>query len=97
VKRRIEINIETRRTWVVRPAREQTFSFCGRCNEQVRMLSADEAAVIARVSPRVIYRWVEAGEIHFTETSGGLILICLDSLNRADEAAMSQSPDALNG
>jgi len=48
------------------------------------MVSADEAAVIARVSPRTIYRWIEAGEIHFEESSEGLMLICPNSLRGAD-------------
>jgi hypothetical protein len=31
------------------------------------MLSADEAAILARVSPRVIYSWIEADKIHFSK------------------------------
>jgi hypothetical protein len=89
MKRRIEINIETRRVWVVGSARQRTCCFCEDCNEQVQMLSADEAAIIACVSPRIIYRWIEAGEIHFAETSGGL-LICANSLSRAAEDSLSQ-------
>lgn len=53
------------------------------------MLSADEAAVITGVSPRIIYRWIEAGEIHFIETSDSSILICLNSLSREDKTAMT--------
>ena len=80
MKRTIEINIETRRAWLLRPRLEQTFSFCITCKDQVRMLSADEAAIMARVSTRVIYQWIEADEIHFAETDDGLILICINSL-----------------
>jgi predicted site-specific integrase-resolvase len=43
------------------------------------MVSPDEAAALVQASPRIIYRWVEAGVVHFTETPEGL-LICLDSL-----------------
>lgn len=96
MKRTIEINIETRRTWIVQPPREQLFSFCEKCREQVRMLSADEAAIIARVSPRMIYRWIEADEIHFAESLGGLILICVNSLNRAGEGPMNPRIRASN-
>ena len=84
MKRRIEINIETRRVWLVGSTRRRTGFFCEGCNERVEMVSADEAAVIARVTPRRIYRWIEAGEIHFEETSEGLMLICPNSLRGAD-------------
>jgi predicted site-specific integrase-resolvase len=44
------------------------------------MASADEAAQLAQVSARTIYRWADAGKFHFTETPQGLLLICRDSL-----------------
>ena len=44
------------------------------------MLTAEGAAGAAGVSTRTIYRWVESGKIHFTETAEGRVLICLDSL-----------------
>ena len=49
------------------------------------MLTADEAAIMARVSTRVIYQWIEADEIHFAETDDGLILICINSLKSGGE------------
>jgi predicted site-specific integrase-resolvase len=44
------------------------------------MVTTDEAAILARVSARTIFRWVEAGRVHYTETPEGLLLICPDSL-----------------
>jgi excisionase family DNA binding protein len=44
------------------------------------MLTADEAATIAKVSSRTIYRRVEAGEMHYTETAEGRLLVCANSL-----------------
>jgi hypothetical protein len=44
------------------------------------MISTERAAILARQSPRTIYRWVEAGRLHFTEKPEGQLLICLDSL-----------------
>jgi hypothetical protein len=43
----------------------------------------DLTAQILQVGARAIYRAIEAGEIHFAETSDGVILVCLNSLNRA--------------
>ena len=45
------------------------------------MGTPDEAAILAHVSSRTIYRWVEAETIHFAETPDGLLLICLNSLS----------------
>jgi predicted site-specific integrase-resolvase len=47
---------------------------------KVRMVTADEASRIAQVTPRTIYRWAETGQLHFTESQDGLLLICLKSL-----------------
>jgi predicted site-specific integrase-resolvase len=44
------------------------------------MLTPEEAAALAQVSSRTIYRRVEAGELHFAETPEEPLLICLDSL-----------------
>jgi len=43
---------------------------------------AEEAAAIAGASERAIFRWAEAGEIHFTETEEGKIMFCLNSISR---------------
>lgn len=44
------------------------------------MVKVDEAAILAHVSSRSIYRWVETERVHFAETPEGLLLICLNSL-----------------
>ncbi len=36
--------------------------------------------MLANVSSRTIYRRVEAGEMHYTETEEGLLLVCANSL-----------------
>jgi hypothetical protein len=46
------------------------------------MLAPEQIAAITGTSTRDIYRRVEAGELHFTETESGVLLICLDSLRR---------------
>jgi predicted site-specific integrase-resolvase len=40
-----------------------------------------EAATLARVDTRTIYRWIETAQIHFTETAEGQMLVCLGSLS----------------
>lgn len=52
---------------------------CPDCLDSGRMVTPTEAAAISAQSLRTIYRWVEAGEVHFIEESTGL-LICVGSL-----------------
>jgi len=44
------------------------------------MVAPEEAAALARTSTRTIYRWVEAGLLHYVETPGGGLLVCIHSL-----------------
>ena len=55
-------------------------SWCADCDEQVQMIRPDEAALIAAITPRVVYQWIEAGRVHFSEEPGGSVMICLNSL-----------------
>jgi len=53
---------------------------CDRCTEPSGMITPDEAAALCEVSTRTIYRWLESGTIHFSETASEGLLICLSSL-----------------
>jgi hypothetical protein len=79
-KRRIEITVERRRLIVLKRGRVSVLDWCGDCGEQVAMLTPDQAATIANVSSRTIYRRVEAGEMHYTETAEGFLLVCPNSI-----------------
>ena len=79
-KRRVEITIETDEVIVLRHRIQVSRSWCAQCSEKTAMVTADQAAVVAGVNSRTIYRWVEEGKLHFTETPHGLLLICLSSL-----------------
>ena len=46
------------------------------------MVAANEAAMIARLSTREIYRLVEAGRLHFSEDQNGLLFVCFASLRQ---------------
>ena len=75
-----EITIERSEVFIVRRANKKACAWCAQCAAEVRMSTADEAAALARVSTRTIYRWVEAGRVHFKETAEGLLLVCLNSI-----------------
>lgn len=65
---------------VVRPHARSRVAWCKGCGAGAMLLTAEEAAAAAGVTPRTIYRWVEAGKVHFSETPQGETLICLNSL-----------------
>jgi hypothetical protein len=78
--KRIEITVETERVLIVRRGQGFVRGWCEACAAQVKMASAGEAASVAGVSQRTIYRWVETEKLHFSETPEGWLLICLNSL-----------------
>src|SRR5258708_38360791 len=79
-KRRIEIIVEKHRVLTIGTRRIAAFGWCGPCGLRGRMVTAEDASRIAQVTPRTISRWVETGELHFTESQDGLLLISLKSL-----------------
>ena len=50
------------------------------------MLHPNEAAEAAGVSVRTVNRWVEADNVHFNETTSGLLLICANSVGEVAHA-----------
>ena len=78
--KRTEITIESDRLVVLSKRKVSVVSWCRECNQRVKMITVDEAASIAGVTSRTMYRWADAEELHFTETSEGRLLICCESL-----------------
>jgi excisionase family DNA binding protein len=74
------INVETERIIVIRRQSGSAVAWCVACSEQVEMITPAEAARRAAVTTRTIYRRVESGTLHFTETGDGSLLICSTSL-----------------
>jgi len=79
-KRRIEITVEKHRVLTIGTRLISAVGWCAQCGMKVRMVTAEDASRIAQVTPRTIYRWAEAGQLHFTEAQDGLLLICRKSL-----------------
>jgi hypothetical protein len=80
VKRRIEILLEVTQLLIIKRSGGTGLAWCESCARNVPMISTERAALLARQSTRTIYRWVEAGRLHFTEKPEGQLLICLASL-----------------
>jgi excisionase family DNA binding protein len=80
-KKTTTITSETHEFVIVRrPLANSIRMWCDECDAEVDMLRAEEAAAVADVSTRTIYRWIEAGQIHHTES--GDVLICPNGLLR---------------
>lgn len=60
---------------------------CEECEAEAPLLTPEEAALLAGLSVRAINRLVEEGLIHFKETPGGLLLVCLSNLDGRGPAA----------
>ena len=79
IKRRTAITVEAHEIWVIRRRHGRARAWCAQCQD-APLITPEEAAVLARTSARTIYCWVEAGLLHYVETTGGRLLVCLDSL-----------------
>ena len=86
--RRMKITVEKERLLVVSQI-SRVESWCEECKARVRILSPAEAAAVAAVSDRTIFRQIESRRLHFTETSQGAVLICLNSLMKQSSPDMT--------
>jgi hypothetical protein len=77
---RTEITVETHRILTVRRGDRYRITRCEECGGQTRMVTVEEARILAGVSSRTIYRLLEARELHFVETPDREVFICLTSL-----------------
>jgi hypothetical protein len=75
-----EITVETHRIVAIKRGSRYRLAWCEACGELARMVAADEAAILAGVSPRAVYQLLEARKLHFAETPDRVVLICLTSL-----------------
>ena len=81
-RRRTEITIQTREVVVVRQATSSKRQWCSACRAERSFVLPEQAARIADVSVRTIFRRVEEGRVHFHEGNEGQIRICTDSISK---------------
>lgn len=55
---------------------------CPECARVVRMLPPEEAAALCGVSLRTLFRRMESGGLHFSESAGGQVYVCERSISR---------------
>ena|SRR5262249_36053111 len=92
-KRRIvrtrEVNIETEEEIALsNQGQRSRLTWCPACRSQVEMVTPELAARMNGVSALTIYRWIEAGAVHFIEDCGYL-LICVPTIRHAASHTLS--------
>ena len=68
--------MRTSRISVIRPAGTAIDLWCDACSRVVPMVAPEDAARLWKSPTRSIYQKIESGELHFTETAGGELLVC---------------------
>jgi hypothetical protein len=75
-----KITLERHETLLVRSRKPAAYGFCPRCGRRVQTVTPEQATKLTATSLRQIFHQIEAHELHFKETSDGLLVICLNSL-----------------
>lgn len=79
--RKTEKTVEIHEFYIVRSASGSLPALCGECAAgDAIMIAPEQAAAVAHVPARTIYRWVEAGMVHYQAQSDGSLTVCLKSL-----------------
>jgi hypothetical protein len=87
--RRTEITVEHHEIVIVRRPCDPVRCWCKDCGAEVDMVVAEQAAYLAEVAPRTVYRWLEADKLHYLEGQDGSVLICAPSISRLTRSAVS--------
>ena len=83
--------IETHETVVLHAAGGEEFRpRCPRCGSPA-MLTLDEAALLAGVSPLAILRWVQDERVHATGSARAILWVCAQSIEEVQ--APEKQPD----
>jgi hypothetical protein len=78
IKRKFEMLIATRRRYTILRSSPDETTACPECGEP--MLAIGQAAAFFGVKQRAIFKIIETGSPHFSESKVGEVMICLPSL-----------------
>lgn len=80
-RRRKEERIEIHERLIVRTASGSLPALCETCSAgDAILLSPEQASTVTGIPARLIYRWVEAGTIHYREATNGKLTVCVKTL-----------------
>jgi hypothetical protein len=75
-----EKSVEIHEFYVIRTSGSLP-ALCAECGTgDAIMVPAEQAALVAHIPVRMIYRWIETAAIHYREAAGGAMMVCLKSL-----------------
>ena len=77
---------------VIRKMQGKALATCPPCGRQVEMATPEQAVTLTGIHSRTIYGWVESGRLHFIETSGGHLFVCLGSLRKSPTMRLPANP-----
>ena len=79
--RRTEKTVEIHEFYVIRTASGSLPVLCIECSTgDAIMIAPEQAAAVSHVPVRMIYRWIEAGVIHYKEEPNGSLIVCVKSI-----------------
>jgi hypothetical protein len=84
---RLELLFEQRETWRVSRGDRVAAAECPFCHMASPMIAAETLARSMRISPREIYKRIECGSLHFTETPEMEVLVCLSSFSETNHGS----------
>ena len=79
-KKRTEIMVEQHERLIIHLPAAQANANCHICPTHTQMITAEDAAMLFKMTHREVYRVVETGNVHFTESTDGLLYVCVQSL-----------------
>jgi hypothetical protein len=80
MEKHTRITIHTSELTLVKKLQGIAEADCPPCGARVEMATPEQAVTLTGIASRVIYGWVESGQLHFLETAEGHLLICLPLL-----------------
>jgi hypothetical protein len=93
-KRRVEISFERERLILLKNRTVTVSAYCELCQAQSFFTAPEYAARSSPISIRLIYRQLEAGQLHFLEGPNGQVLVCTKSLNEETPESNTESGKA---
>ena len=79
--RKTQKTVEIHELYVIRTVSGSLPPLCKVClTGDAIMIPPEQAALVAGVPARTIYRWVETEMVHFNQLSNGSIIVCVRSL-----------------
>jgi hypothetical protein len=82
--RKSEKTFEMHEFYVIRTGSGSLPALCAECaTGDAIIVAPEQAAAVAHVAVRTIYRWVELGVVHYKEGPEGSLAVCLKSLAAA--------------